>query len=81
MDTDIIPPMPGAYEAGAILGRIEEKVSHLAGMDERLRVVERAVAELTAKQTPKVSAFNVVAMVVSLLTGVGVLVTIVAVFT
>ena len=34
------------------LGRIEEKVSHLTAMDDRLRNVEADVTELKARQRP-----------------------------
>lgn len=35
------------------LGRIEEKVSHLSGMEERLRNVETAITEIQATNKPK----------------------------
>ena len=35
------------------LGRIEEKVSHLASLEERLRTVETALTSLRAQQRPK----------------------------
>lgn len=43
------------------LGRIEEKVSHLTAMDERLRKVETDLTELKARQTPKTPWYVVVA--------------------
>ena len=42
------------------LGRIEEKVSHLTGMDERLRKVESDLTELKAQQKPKTPWYIVV---------------------
>lgn len=36
------------------LGRIEEKVSHLTGLEDRMRNVESAVTEIKAKQKPSV---------------------------
>lgn len=42
------------------LGRIEEKVSHLGGMEERLRNVETAIAEINAKDRPRVPWYLVV---------------------
>ena len=35
------------------LGRIEEKVNHLAGVEERLRNVETAITQMEAKERPK----------------------------
>lgn len=35
------------------LGRIEEKVSHLSGLEDRMRNVENQLAELRAQQRPK----------------------------
>lgn len=35
------------------LGRIEEKVSHLTGLEDRLRNVETAITELKAQQKPR----------------------------
>lgn len=35
------------------LGRIEEKVSHLTGLEDRMRSVEKAVTEINAKERPK----------------------------
>lgn len=46
-------PEMSSTEALVTLGRIEEKVSHLAMMDERLRKVETDLTELKARQTPK----------------------------
>lgn len=42
------------------LGRIEEKVSHLTAMDERLRKVENDLTELKARQVPKAPWYVVV---------------------
>lgn len=35
------------------IGRVEEKVSHLAGMEDRLRKVEEAITKLEAQQKPR----------------------------
>ena len=35
------------------VGRIEEKLSHLAGMEDRLRTVETKLTEMQAQQKPK----------------------------
>lgn len=35
------------------VGRIEEKLSHLAGMEDRLRNVETAITEIKAQQRPR----------------------------
>lgn len=46
------PPMDLTGMAVA-LGRIEEKVSHLSGLDDRLRALEQTVTELKTQQKPK----------------------------
>lgn len=46
------PPMDLTGMAVA-LGRIEEKVSHLSGLDERLRALEQTVTELRSQQKPR----------------------------
>lgn len=35
------------------VGRIEEKLSHLAGMEDRLRAVETQLTEIRAQQKPR----------------------------
>lgn len=60
------------------LGRIEEKVSHLTAMDERLRKVETDLTELKARQSPKTPWYVVVGGVA----GIGsIIITAVAVLT
>jgi uncharacterized protein HemX len=60
------------------LGRIEEKVSHLMPMDERLRKVETDVAEMKAKDAPKAPWWAVVGGIA----GIGsIVLTAIAVFT
>lgn len=36
------------------LGRVETKIDHLSGLEERLRVVEEAVTRIEAKDRPRV---------------------------
>lgn len=47
-------------EVLVMLGRIDEKVSHLTAMDERLRKVETDLTELKARQAPKAPWWAVV---------------------
>lgn len=42
------------------LGRIEEKVSHLGAMEERLRTLEQAVAKIQTTQRPQAPWYVVV---------------------
>lgn len=51
------------------LGRLEEKVSHLQGMDDRLRTVEADVTKMKAQQKPKAPWWAVVGAVVGLVGG------------
>ncbi len=59
------------------LGRIEEKVSHLTAMDERLRKVETDLTELKARQAPKTPWYTVasgIAGIGSIILTIGVIV-------
>lgn len=56
------------------LGRIEEKVSHLQGMDDRLRKVESDLTELKAQQKPKAPWWVVIGAVVGVIGGVSTLI-------
>lgn len=50
------------------LGRIEEKVSHLGSLDDRLRKLETTVERMDAKQAPKAPWWAAVGGVASALT-------------
>ncbi|EQM78215.1 hypothetical protein [Microbacterium maritypicum] len=56
------------------LGRIEEKVSHLQGMDDRLRKLEADVTEMKAQQKPKAPWWAVVGAVVGIIGGASTLI-------
>ena len=50
------------------LGRIEEKVSHLGAMDDRLRKVEADLTDLRARQRPTVPWWVVVGGIAAIAT-------------
>lgn len=52
------------------VGRIEEKVSRVAGMEDRLREVERTVERIEAQQRPRPPWWEVAAGVTGILSGV-----------
>lgn len=56
------------------LGRIEEKVSHLQGMDDRLRKVESDLTELKAHQKPRAPWWAIVGAIVGIIGGVSTLI-------
>lgn len=62
-------------ELAVALGRVEEKVTRIADMDDRLRAVEKTVERLDATQRPKTPWYFVVAGVGGIITGVGGLIT------
>lgn len=53
------------------LGRIEEKVSHLTGLEDRMRNVESAVTEIKARQKPAVPWYLIVGGIAGIGAGVG----------
>lgn len=61
------------------LGRIEEKVSHLGGIEDRLRAVESTVTEMKAQQKPRAPWWTVVGAVVGIVTGSGSVIALLAV--
>lgn len=48
------------FALAVTLGRIEEKVSGIVGLDERVRKLEQTVERIEAKQSPKVPWWQVV---------------------
>ncbi len=56
------------------LGRIEEKVSHLTGLEDRMRNVESSITEIKAKQRPAVPWYLVVGGLAGLGAAVGYLI-------
>ncbi len=67
-------------ELAVAIGRIEEKVSRLADMEERLREVERTTERLDASQRPATPWYFIVGGVVGIITGLGALIALIAIF-
>jgi hypothetical protein len=42
------------------IGRVEEKLSHISGLEDRLRSVEEAVTRMEAKERPKAPWYLIV---------------------
>lgn len=58
------------------LGKIEQKLENMAGMDERLRKVEDTLTKIQAQQRPRTPWYAVVGAVVGIVGGLASLVTI-----
>lgn len=65
-------------ELAVALGRIEEKVSRIADMEERLRHVEKAVERIEARQPTRVSGWTIVSAVLGIPASLGALIGVVA---
>lgn len=52
-------------ELAVAIGRIEEKVSGITKMEDRLRVVENTVERLEARQPQRVSGWTIAAAILS----------------
>jgi hypothetical protein len=71
---------PTTYtELAVAIGRIEEKVSRLADMEERLREVEKTTDRLEARLPQKTPWYFIVSGVVGIITGIGGLIALIAV--
>lgn len=67
-------------ELAVAVGRIEEKVSRLVDMEERLRKVEQTIERIDATNPPRAPWYFVVGGVVGIITGLGALIALIAVF-
>lgn len=71
-------PTPSNFtELAVAVGRIEEKVSRVAGLEERVLQVEKTVERIEASQRPRTPWYSVVTAVVAI---IGVPGTLIAVF-
>lgn len=64
----------GFTELAVAVGRIEEKVSRVAGIEDRLREVEKSVERIETKQRPTTPWYLIVGGVVGILSGAGTLI-------
>lgn len=67
-------------ELAVALGRVEEKVSLIVSMDDRLRDVEKTVERLEATQPKKTPWYLVATGVLAILTAATVIIALVALF-
>lgn len=82
MTADKPTVIPENYtELAVALGRIEEKVSGLTSLEERLREVETTVTKLEARQAPRVSMWTIVSAVLAVPASLGALVAVIILFT
>lgn len=71
--------VPGNFtELAVAIGRVEEKVSRIAGMEERLLLVEKTVERLEARQPTKVSGWTIASAVLGIPASIGALIAVVA---
>jgi hypothetical protein len=61
------PQVPSNFtELAVAVGRVEEKVSRIAGMEDRLRDVEHAVQRIEARAPERTSAWTKAAVILGL---------------
>lgn len=61
------PQVPANFtELAVAMGRVEEKVSRIAGMEDRLRDVEHAVQRIEARSPERTSAWTKAAVILGL---------------
>lgn len=65
-------PTPSNFtELAVAVGRIEEKVSRVAGLEERVLQVEKTVERIEASQRPRTPWYSVVGAVAAVIAGGG----------